>query len=300
MSENLLKKKSELIQSLDKESRRKLFKDSSYDSIFHMRKFEISHTLSHPRLKPEPYPEPVPTPEPVPEMAMNEPMEGLLFEIGDSDEGIYIESDSDGLVVHMGSGTAPAHSVRIDENGDEYTLQHGTDKAIEVRVSKNAFKKYLDDSSMMIELYPQTTDDINIGGMRIWFSGVLVASYQHDFVTENLHSMGSAGGFRSINNTIVTNKQVKSWKNIEPSQCKILYQKNGRFITPFVLSKAKISGKNYKDLGNYSKKIIDYLSLNVSSKYQESLTTNSSQYISNNSQYDSHTMLIFFPSINFE
>ena len=233
-------------------------------------------------------------------MAMNEPMEGLLFEIGDSDEGIYIESDSDGLVVHMGSGTAPAHSVRIDENGDEYTLQHGTDKAIEVRVSKNAFKKYLDDSSMMIELYPQTTDDINIGGMRIWFSGVLVASYQHDFVTENLHSMGSAGGFRSINNTIVTNKQVKSWKNIEPSQCKILYKKNGRFITPFVLSQAKISGKNYKDLGNYSKKIIDYLSLNVSSKYQESLTTNSSQYISNNSQYDSHTMLIFFPSINFE
>ena len=232
-------------------------------------------------------------------MAMDEPTEGLLLEIGDSDGGIYIESDSDGLVVHMGSGTAPAHTVRIDENGDEYTIQHGTDKAIEVRVSKKAFKKYLDDSSLMIELYPQTTDDINIGGMRIWFSGVLVASYQHDFVTERLHSDGSAGGFRSINNTIVTNKQVKSWKNMEPNQCKIFYQKNGRFITQFVLSNVKAFGKTYKDLGHFSKKIIDYLSSNISSNYKETLTTNTPQYISNKSQYDSHTMLIFFPSINF-
>ena len=154
MSEHLLKKKSELIQSLDEESRRKLFKYTSFDSIFHMRKFEISKNMSLLRIKPQPKlqpvptpkpapvptpepapapapapapvptptPEPVPTPtpepaptptpepaptptpepapkpipEPVPEIAMNEPMEGLLFEIGDSDEGIYIESDSDG------------------------------------------------------------------------------------------------------------------------------------------------------------------------------------------------------------
>ena len=233
-------------------------------------------------------------------MAMDEPTEGLLLEIGDSHGGIYIESDSDGLVVHMGSGTEPAHTVRIDENGDEYSIQHGTDKAIEVRVSKKAFKKYLDDSSLMIELYPQTTDDINIGGMRIWFSGVLVASYQHDFVTERLHSALSAGGFRSINNTIVTNKEVKSWKNMEPNQCKIFYQKNGRFITQNALSNVKAFGKTYKDLGNFSKPIIDYLSSNISSNYQQTLSTNSPQYISNQSQYDSHTMLIFFPSINFE
>ena len=230
---------------------------------------------------------------------MDESTEGLLLEVGDSDGGIYIETDSDGLVVHMGNGTAPAHTVQIDENGDEYTIQHGTDKAIEVRVSKKAFKKYLDDSSMMIELYPQTTDDINIGGMRIWFSGVLVASYQHDFVTERLHSNASAGGFRSINNTIVTNKQVKSWKNMEPNQCKIFYKKNGRFITQNALSNVKAFGKTYKDLGNFSKQIIDALSSNISSNYQETLTTNSPQYISNQSQYDSHTMLIFFPSINF-
>ena len=316
MSEHLLKKKSELIQSLDEESRRKLFKYSSFDSIFHMRKFEISKNMSKLRVKPtpvpkptsvpEPVPEPVPqpvpepVPQPVPEIVMDEPTEGLLLEIGDSDGGIYIESDSDGLVVHMGSGTAPAHTVRIDENGDEYTIQHGTDKAIEVRVSKKAFKKYLDDSSLMIELYPQTTDDINIGGMRIWFSGVLVASYQHDFVTERLHSALSAGGFRSINNTIVTNKQVKSWKNMEPNQCKIFYQKNGRFINQFVLSNVKLFGKTYKNLGNSSKKIIDYLSSNISNDYKETLTTNTPQYISNKSQYDSHTMLIFFPSINFE
>ena len=66
MSENLLKKKSELIQSLDKESRRKLFKDSSYDSIFHMRKFEISKNMSLLRIKPQPKLQPVPTPEPAP------------------------------------------------------------------------------------------------------------------------------------------------------------------------------------------------------------------------------------------
>ena len=42
MSEHLLQKKSELIQSLDDASRKKLFKNSSFDSIFHMRKFEMS------------------------------------------------------------------------------------------------------------------------------------------------------------------------------------------------------------------------------------------------------------------
>ena len=34
-------------------------------------------------------------------MAMDEPTEGLLLEIGDSHGGIYIESDSDGLVVRI-------------------------------------------------------------------------------------------------------------------------------------------------------------------------------------------------------
>ena len=69
MSEHLLKKKSELIQSLDEESRRKLFKYSSFDSIFHMRKFEISKNMSNLKVKQEslPTPTPVPKPTPVPE-----------------------------------------------------------------------------------------------------------------------------------------------------------------------------------------------------------------------------------------
>ena len=66
MSEHLLKKKSELIQSLDEESRRKLFKYSSFDSIFHMRKFEISKNMSNLKVKQESLPTPTPVPKPTP------------------------------------------------------------------------------------------------------------------------------------------------------------------------------------------------------------------------------------------
>ena len=220
------------------------------------------------------------------------------MEVGDSNEGIYIETDSEGLNVYIGNGNVQSHTVLIDENRDEYTIEHGTDRAIEIRVSKKAFKQYSNDSSMIIELYPQTTDDINIGGIRVWFSGVLVASYQHDFITEHLHSIGSNGGFRSINDSVVSNKNIKSWKNTYPNECKIFYKKTGRFITSNLLSNIGASGKTYKDFNLFSESAINYLSSNTSDEYKEVLTTNSPKYVSKDNQYSSHTMLVCFPNID--
>ena len=253
---------------------------------------------SKPKSKPKPKPKPKDEPKPKPvlkeESNSKESSNNLLLEIGNENYGIFIANSNDNLLIHMGDGNIEPHSVFIDEKGDDSTIKHGNNDALKIEISNNRIKTNKD-STIIIELYPQTTDDEDIGGVRVWVSGVLVASYQHDFTQNYIHELNAIGGFKQINKSIVSNAQFENWNKDTPNNCLICYKKTGKFIDSnlikTVLPKKKKSYKNFK---GHSKDIITYLSQNIEDDYKITLSNSSPLFNSTKPHFESHTILLCF------
>jgi len=255
---------------------------------------------SKPKSKPKPKPKPKPKDEPKPKPVLKEESNSkessnnLLLEIGNENYGIFIANSNDNLLIHMGDGNIEPHSVFIDEKGDDRTIKHGNNDALKIEISNNIIKTNKD-STIIIELYPQTTDDEDIGGVRVWVSGVLVASYQHDFTQNYIHELNAIGGFKQINKSIVSNAQFENWNKDTPNNCLICYKKTGKFIDSnlikTVLPKKKKSYKNFK---GHSKDIITYLSQNIEDDYKITLSNSSPLFNSTKPHFESHTILLCF------
>jgi len=251
-----------------------------------------------PKSKPKPKPKPKDEPKPKPvlkeESNSKESSNNLLLEIGNENYGIFIANSNDNLLIHMGDGNIEPHSVFIDEKGDDSTIKHGNNDALKIEISNNRIKTNKD-STIIIELYPQTTDDEDIGGVRVWVSGVLVASYQHDFTQNYIHELNAIGGFKQINKSIVSNAQFENWNKDTPNNCLICYKKTGKFIDSnlikTVLPKKKKSYKNFK---GHSKDIITYLSQNIEDDYKITLSNSSPLFNSTKPHFESHTILLCF------
>ena len=218
-----------------------------------------------------------------------------MLEIGDTNNGIFIANSNDNLLIHMGDGNIEPHSVFIDDKGDDSTKTHGNNDALQIEIGKNIFQTNNKDSTIIIELYPQTTDDEDIGGVRVWSSGVLVASYQHDFTQNYIHKLNAVGGFKQINKSIVSNAQFENWNKDTPNNCLIFYKKTGKFIDSnlikTVLPKKK---KTYKNFKGHGKDIITHLSKNIDDDYKVTLSNNSPLFSSTKTHFESHTILFCF------
>ena len=218
-----------------------------------------------------------------------------MLEIGDTNNGIFIANSNDNLLIHMGDGNIEPHSVFIDDKGDDSTKTHGNNSALQIEIGKNIFQTNNKDSTIIIELYPQTTDDEDIGGVRVWSSGVLVASYQHDFTQNYIHKLNAVGGFKQINKSIVSNAQFENWNKDTPNNCLIFYKKTGKFIDSnlikTVLPKKK---KTYKNFKGHGKDIITHLSKNIDDDYKVTLSNNSPLFSSTKTHFESHTILLCF------
>tara|TARA_B100001094_G_scaffold128615_1_gene124655 strand:+ start:11543 stop:12694 length:1152 start_codon:yes stop_codon:yes gene_type:complete len=252
---------------------------------------------SKPKPKPKPKPKSKPKDEPklIPKDDLKQSTNNLLFEIGDTNNGIFIANSNDNLLIHMGDGNIEPHSIFIDDKGDDSTKTHGNNDALQIEIGKNIFQNNNKDSTIIIELYPQTTDDEDIGGVRVWSSGVLVASYQHDFTQNYIHNLNAVGGFKQINKSIVSNAKFENWNKDTPNNCLIFYKKTGKFIDSnlikTILPKKK---KTYKNFKGHGKDIITHLSKNTDDDYKVTLSNNSPLFTSTKTHFESHTILLCF------
>jgi len=250
---------------------------------------------SKPKPKPKPKSKPKDEPKLIPKDDLKQSTNNLLLEIGDTNNGIFIANSNDNLLIHMGDGNIEPHSVFIDDKGDDSTKTHGNNDALQIEIGKNIFQTNNKDSTIIIELYPQTTDDEDIGGVRVWSSGVLVASYQHDFTQNYIHKLNAVGGFKQINKSIVSNAQFENWNKDTPNNCLIFYKKTGKFIDSnlikTVLPKKK---KTYKNFKGHGKDIITHLSKNIDDDYKVTLSNNSPLFSSTKTHFESHTILFCF------
>ena len=258
-------------------------------------KEEEPKSVPKPKEKPKSVPKPKEEPKPVPKDDSKESTKNLLIEIGDKNNGIFVANFNDNLLIHMGDGNIEPHTVFINKNGDDNTKTHGNNESLLIEISNELISKNNQDSTIIIELYPQTTDDEDIGGIRVWVSGVLIASYQHDFTQNYIHQLNAIGGFKQINDTVVTNTKFENWNKDTPNNCLICYKQTGKFIDSSliktVLPKKKKSYKNFKGFG---KDIITYLSENTDDEYKVTLTDNSPLFSSTKKHFESHTILLCF------